>query len=111
MAERVDLGDNSARFIVSTTDTVESIESVLTPFLNFRGWTLIGSAVNFGASTFTYSSPTMKGGTKRIRLAFFTTGADIYLGISILNELEGDETGFWQICLLLTSFTSIKHSW
>lgn len=44
MAERVDLGDNSARFIVSTTDTVESIEYVLTPFLNFRGWTLIGSA-------------------------------------------------------------------
>lgn len=98
MATREILGDNSARFTIRSSDTVESIESVLTPFLSSRGWTLVGSAVNFGASTFTYSSPTMKGGTKRIRLAFFTSGSGTYstihLGISILNEVGSNETGY-----------------
>lgn len=98
MVTRVNLGENSARFDIGTYDTVAEIESVLRTFLNSRGWTLIGSAVNFGASTFTYSSPTMKGGTKRMRLAFFTSGSGfgstIHLGISILNEVGSNETGY-----------------
>lgn len=39
--ERLDLGDNSSQFIVSSSDTIKTIQEGLLSFLTFRGWSLI----------------------------------------------------------------------
>lgn len=87
--ERIDLGDNSAKFIVSPSDTVESIQEVLVQFLRFRGWTLIQLAGE-GTPKFTatFSAVNVNGSTKRIKLHYVNIDGKIYIGTSILTPLN-----------------------
>lgn len=87
--DRIDLGDNSVQFVVLPTDTLDTIHTMVTAYLNFRGWTLIGisGSTTTGAYFYaTYASSTLSGGTKRIRLMYHTNGSTIRLGLAVSNE-------------------------
>jgi hypothetical protein len=88
--ERIDIGDNSAKFVILPTDTLATIHTAVTSFLSFRGWSLINTVGTVASSQFVavYSSPTLNGGTKRIKFIYAVMAKEIMLGIAVANESD-----------------------
>ena len=88
--ERIDLGDNSAKFIIQPSDTLSTIHTLLTAFMAFRGWSLISTVGTVASTQFTavYTSMTLGGSMKRIKFLYGTEGNTLRLGIAVANEVD-----------------------
>lgn len=91
MAQRYDLGDNSAYFEILPSDALSQIISLLDGFMLYRGWTKVATvSINATLQKYTYSAPNKNGSSKRLGVyisgASGSNGGTLKLAVSSLTD-------------------------
>lgn len=96
MAQRYDIGDNSAYLEVAQNSTLAQISVILDNFLSYKGWTKIDTtSITSTLQRYTYSCPNLNGSIKRISVYVQgnPTSGVLRLGVSVHSDLLPAEQG------------------